>query len=208
MTDSAPFQDRTDAGERLAALLGRFRGTSLVLLALPDGGVTVGLPIARALGLPLALAWEESPLRHHVRREVTARIRTEGYGTGSLFDFGGSSGRRGAELVSAEVATATDHAAATAATPEVQDRDVLLIDDGLHSDQEVHATLRSLRSSGPASLALVTPFITQAAADHHDSEVDEIFALRVLESLGAASEQYVDPTPPSLIEERRLLGKG
>jgi putative phosphoribosyl transferase len=206
MSDQAPFQDRRDAGERLAALLARFRGTTPVLLALPDGGVTVGLPIAKALGLPLALAWDESPVRHHVRREVTSRIRTEGYGSGSIFDFGGSSGRRGAELVSAEVATAMDHS--SAATPDVQDRDVLLIDDGLHSDHEVHATLRNLRSAGPASLGLVTPFLTQAAADHHDSEVDAIYALRVLESLGAASEQYVDPTPPSLIDERKLLDQG
>jgi putative phosphoribosyl transferase len=48
------FQDRTDAGQQLAAALVPFRGRSDVLvLALPRGGVPVAYEICRRLDLPL-----------------------------------------------------------------------------------------------------------------------------------------------------------
>ncbi|NIR60878.1 MAG: phosphoribosyltransferase, partial [Gammaproteobacteria bacterium] len=49
------FQDRKDAGERLAGELQRFEDAHPVILALPRGGVPVGYEIARALGAPLDL---------------------------------------------------------------------------------------------------------------------------------------------------------
>ena len=203
---TAPLADRTAAGRLLAQRLDDRRGTSPVLLALPDGGVTVAAPIARALGLPLSLAWDRSPLRPAHRRAASQRMRSAGYGSGTLFDFGGSSGRRGQELVSAELEALVSHADLHVDCPEVADRHVILVDDGLHSDQEVHATLCALRARAPASLTLATPFLTRAAADHHDSELDALVALRRLDSLGAAAEQYADPAPPALDAERALLG--
>ena len=49
----ARFEDRFDAGRRLAAPLARHRGSDAVVLALPRGGVPVAYEVARALGLPL-----------------------------------------------------------------------------------------------------------------------------------------------------------
>lgn len=48
------FENRIDAGKRLANVLAHYRGmTQAIVLALPRGGVPVGFEIARALGLPL-----------------------------------------------------------------------------------------------------------------------------------------------------------
>jgi hypothetical protein len=48
-----PFEDRRDAGRRLAGKLSRFRDERPVVFALPRGGVPVGYEISRALGAPL-----------------------------------------------------------------------------------------------------------------------------------------------------------
>src|SRR3712207_5634066 len=48
-----PFEDRRDAGRRLAGKLARFEGERPVVFALPRGGVPVGYEISRALGAPL-----------------------------------------------------------------------------------------------------------------------------------------------------------
>ena len=47
------FTDRADAGRRLARSLSQLRGTNVVVLALPRGGVPVASEVARALRAPL-----------------------------------------------------------------------------------------------------------------------------------------------------------
>jgi len=51
----AMFRDRADAGRRLAGKLPPLKGEEPVVLALPRGGVAVGLEVALALDAPLDL---------------------------------------------------------------------------------------------------------------------------------------------------------
>jgi len=47
------FQDRQDAGRQLAQVLGRYKAVQdTIILALPRGGVVVGVELSLALGLP------------------------------------------------------------------------------------------------------------------------------------------------------------
>lgn len=59
------FRDRQDAGQRLAKELARFRDQRPAVLALPRGGVPVGLEVARALEAPLDVILVRK-LGHHV----------------------------------------------------------------------------------------------------------------------------------------------
>jgi putative phosphoribosyl transferase len=47
------FLNRVDAGRRLADRLGSFRGSDVVVLGLPRGGVPVAEQVATALHAPL-----------------------------------------------------------------------------------------------------------------------------------------------------------
>src|SRR3546814_15198632 len=69
----ADFQDRRDAGIRLAAALEHLKPEDPVVLALPRGGVPVGSEVARALGGALAV-----PL---VRKRGTAGPQEMGIGS-------------------------------------------------------------------------------------------------------------------------------
>src|SRR5262245_11344398 len=47
------FEDRRDAGRRLAARLARYRSDDLVVVGVQPGGMVVGREVARALHAPL-----------------------------------------------------------------------------------------------------------------------------------------------------------
>src|ERR1035441_1244922 len=49
------YQDRSDAGRRLAKALSEYKGRNAVVLALPRGGVPVAAEVAAALDAPLDL---------------------------------------------------------------------------------------------------------------------------------------------------------
>ncbi len=49
------FKDRTEAGQKLAKALAKYKGEKVVVYAIPRGGVVLGVEIAKALGASLDL---------------------------------------------------------------------------------------------------------------------------------------------------------
>ncbi|MBN2365512.1 MAG: phosphoribosyltransferase, partial [Calditrichaeota bacterium] len=49
------FEDRKDAGKKLAESLKKYRNADAVILAIPRGGVPVGFQIAHELGLDFSI---------------------------------------------------------------------------------------------------------------------------------------------------------
>ena len=66
------FQNRADAGERLADRLGQYQAGEVVVFAIPRGGVPVAIEVAKTL---------EAPLDIVVPRKITIPYNPEaGYG--------------------------------------------------------------------------------------------------------------------------------
>ncbi|RME26821.1 MAG: hypothetical protein D6798_05875 [Deltaproteobacteria bacterium] len=200
------FQDRTDAGEQLVERLRPHRDRIDLVLGLSGGGVEVAAPIARALGLPLHIAVIETGGGTLHRLEATSRMRASLRGAGFL-DAAPSTADAGHARFEADLAELEARHAAHHDLPPVEDRRVLLVDDGLHPDTQVQAALQALRSAGAASIILATPLMTEASATHHGPACDEIIALHRPDDYGAATEYYVDPTPPTPDRVRALVAE-
>jgi predicted phosphoribosyltransferase len=209
---SAPFEDRRDAGRRLAAKLSRFRDERPVVFALPRGGVPVGYEISRSLGAPLDV---------FVSRKLGAPDQPE-FGIGAVA-VGGVRilnwdviRRLGIPDDYIERVTARELAEVNRRLryfrgdrPELQvgGRTTILVDDGLATGVTARAAVAALRRRRPRRLILAAPVCAAQTAKIFLAEVDELICLKTPSDLGAIGFWYRDFEQTPDAEVVQLLEK-
>ncbi|MBF0374989.1 MAG: phosphoribosyltransferase [Alphaproteobacteria bacterium] len=159
------FEDRTDAGRRLAARLSHLAGRDPVILALPRGGVPVAAEVAEALGAPLELA---------LVRKIGAPWQPE-LALGAVVANGEAAEVvLNDDLIRAAAIPETWLSAETARRMEeiermrslylgdrppvsLHRRDVVVIDDGMATGATMRAVLRAVLRGGPRAVVLAVP---------------------------------------------------
>jgi putative phosphoribosyl transferase len=196
-----PFLDRADAGRKLAGALERFRSRSPVVLALPRGGVPVGLEVARALGAPLdvidarklgAPGQEElavgaiAPGAVYVDRLLVRRL---GVSAAYLEQIATAEGR---ELERRERLYRSGRPPL-----DVEGRVVILVDDGLATGATARAAVASLRQRRPVHVTLAVPVGAPETIARLREVADDLVCLETPPDFRAVSLAYRDFSPTS-----------
>ncbi len=209
-----PFEDRREAGRRLAEKLSRFKDERPVVFALPRGGVPVGYEISRAL---------EAPLDVFVSRKLGAPGQPE-FGIGAVAAGGvrvlnedvlrrlGIPDDYVEQITAretAEVERRLRYFRGERPEPDVGGRTAILVDDGLATGVTARAAVEALRSRGPQRLVLAAPVCAAQTAQLLGPEVDEVVCLESPSDLGAIGfwyknfEQTSDEEVVELLERAR-----
>ncbi len=171
------FRDRVHAGTVLAGMLGRWRGSDAVVLAIPAGGVPVGMSLAAELGLAF------DPL--FIRKLHFPHNPEAGFG---------AVGEHGEVLLNPRLAPLLDEATVQrvielekralrqritrlrALWPEreVKGRPAIITDDGLASGFTMLAAIAEARARGAASVIVAVPTASATAAATIAEEADEL----------------------------------
>jgi putative phosphoribosyl transferase len=208
-----PFHDRDEAGRRLAERLADLELHRPVVLALPRGGVPVAAPVAESLGAPLDVL---------VARKVGAPGHAE-FGIGAIAEGSdevvisdaaervGVSPDQMQSLAAAEqeeLERRVRRYRGDAEPPDVRDRDVLLVDDGLATGVTAEAALRSLRRRDPRRLILAIPVCAPDTAARLTALADEVVCLECPPDFGAVGYWYQIFDQTTDEEVLALLGRG
>jgi putative phosphoribosyl transferase len=208
------FADRAAAGRALAEVLGRYRGRGDVLvLGLPRGGVPVAAEVASAIGAPLDVL-------------VVRKLGVPGHDELAM----GAIAAGGTRVVNADVvrSLAIPEAALAAVAereqaeverrllafrgdrplPELADRTVILVDDGLATGATMRAAVGAVRSAAPRRVVVGVPVGAPSTCRELREVADEVACLRTPEPFLAVGQWYADFRPPTAEEIRRLLGGG
>jgi putative phosphoribosyl transferase len=175
----AVFADRREAGEMLADLLPGYRGCDAIILAIPSGGVPVGLVVADRLGLPIDLL---------VIRKIPIPGNTEaGFGALTLegdlllndfllaqLDLTPGEIERLAVPVRAELRARNKLFREDRPFPDLARRRVLLVDDGLASGYTMLAAVGLVRRHGAAETIIAVPTAARRTVERLSPEVDLI----------------------------------
>lgn len=207
-----PFRDRRDAGRRLATLLAHHAGDPRVLvLALPRGGVPVAYEVARALAAPLDLFLVRKlgvPGREELALGAIATGGTRVLNEDVVRELGLSdraidavAAREGEELARRERAYRGDRPA-----PDVRERVVILVDDGLATGATMRAAVLALRRQAPAHLVVAVPIAAPETCDAFRAEVDEVVCAVTPTPFYAVGAWYEDFAQTTDDEVRDLLG--
>ncbi len=176
----ALFRDRSDAGRRLAQRLSIYEGRNDVLvLALPRGGVPVGLEIARALKAPLEIFLVRKlgvPGQEELAMGAiaTGGVRVLNEGIIEALRISPAA----IDVVTAkeqrELARRERAYRGRRPTPDVHDQMVILVDDGLATGASMRAAIVALRTRKPARIVVAVPTAAPDVCKEFEREVDEI----------------------------------
>ena len=91
--------------------------------------------------------------------------------------------------------------------PELRDRTVILIDDGLATGASMRAAARAAREQGPARIVVAVPVAAPETARSLREEADEVVCVQEPASLEGVGEWYEDFSQTSDEEVRALLAR-
>lgn len=189
------FEDRTEAGRRLAIELERWRSERPVVIGLPRGGVPVAAEVASALGAPLDVL---------VVRKLGAPGMPE-YGMGAIAEGGVVHLSRDAMasmgLTDLDLGPVAEREArelerrvrifrGERPIENLRGRTVIVVDDGIATGGTAMAAVKAVRELGADKVILAAPVVAPSTVESLRSEADEVVFVEAPEGFYAVGAWY------------------
>ncbi|MGI9050400.1 MAG: phosphoribosyltransferase [Rubrobacteraceae bacterium] len=209
------FEDRSDAGRKLAGKLERYREENPVILALPRGGAPVGYEVSRVLGAPLDICISRklgAPGQPELGIGAVAQEGARVLNDRLISQLGIPEGyvERITAIESREVERRQRRLRGKRSPMDVRGKTVILVDDGLATGVTARAAIRSIREQGPRRLVLAVPVCAAQTVEEIYPEVDDLVSLAIPIELIAVGiwyenfDQVSDETVVEILENARL----
>ncbi len=192
------IRDREEAGQRLAAALSRYTDCpDGLILAIPRGGVVVGLEMSLSLRLPLDVL---------ITRKIGAPDNPE-LAIGALTETGylhlnkdllasypwlARMVEQERALQEREIVRRRELYRGGRNLPPLAGRTIILVDDGVATGATYLASVQALKAGGVTRLVAALPVAPSETAEKVSTQVDECVVLESPEPFYAVGQHYLD----------------
>lgn len=193
------YENRSDAGKRLARELADYKSQDPLILALPRGGLPVAAEIAKALNAPLDVilvrklgvpAEPELAMGAIIDGAEPYIVRNED--VLSFLHLSEEEFRRICERELAEIERRRALYLKDRPRADPKNRVVIVVDDGIATGATTRAALRAIRKRSPKKLVLAVPVAPTSTLAGLEGEADEIVCLQSHEPFYAIGFYYAD----------------
>jgi len=211
------FTDRHDAGLQLGRLLLHLKEQQPIVLALPRGGVIVGAEVAKALNAPLdVLIVRKLGAPNHAELAIGAvtngehpqRILNENILSRIKISASYIEDETNRQLM--EVKRLQELYRQGRAALAVENRTVIVVDDGIATGATVRAGIKTLRQMNVSCIVLGVAVAPQETIKRLRAEVDELvcpLAPTSFTAVGLFYKNFVQTTDAQVIEVLKLFSE-
>lgn len=205
------FKDRESAGELLAKRLADYKNKQdMIVLGIPRGGVVVAFEIAKKLRLPLDIVVTRkigAPFQKELALGAVDPAGQVVWEEGLLEDLGFK-----IQDLRDEVSTQLNEIErreklyrASKPPLDVENKEVILVDDGIATGATMLSSIRYLKSVGASRVLVAVPVVAEEVMKKISLQTDKMVVLHAPEFLGAVGSFYEDFSPVSDQEVIELL---
>jgi len=185
------FRDRVHAGEVLGRMLNPYRDSGALLLAVPAGGLPVAQAVRQSTGLTLDVAvvskitlpWNTEAGYGAVAFDGTVRLNPSAIAYAELSQ---SQIEEGKEKTLRKVKGRARLLRGGRPFPELQDRPVILIDDGLASGFTMMVAVEFVKKAGAGVIVVAVPTGHREAVINIASQVSALFCPNIRSGMSFA----------------------
>ena len=203
------FRDRKDAGEQLAAVLKQKGYVDAVVLGIPRGGLPVAAEVARVLGGTLAVVVARklgAPGNPELAIGATTASGVAYINTGVAIAVGASQAYIDAEKQrQVQEAQRREELFDGHRRPNLKDRTVIVVDDGVATGATAIAAIRAMKAAGAKRVVIAVPVGPPEMIDLLGKEADEVVCLDSDPGFWAVGQYYDDFSQVSDEDVRALL---
>lgn len=213
MDDDQAFIDRRNAGRVLATRVAKYAGRDdVVVLALPRGGVPVAYEAASALGVPMDVFLVRklgTPGHRELAMGAIASggVRVLNEDVVRWYGISESAIERIAREEQEELERREREYRGDRPAPDLTNRVVILIDDGLATGSTMRAAAQAVRAHRPARVVIAVPVGAPQTCAELAAVADEVICARMPEPFSAVGQWYLNFDQTSDDEVRELLQK-
>jgi len=189
------FEDRRDAGRKLAHRVAALKAVDPLVLGVPRGGIVVAAEVAEALKAPLDVLIARKIGSPHNEELAIGAVAVDGT---LLIDetltkalrVPDSYVKQQVEKERREIERRTRYYRGNHPAPVLKGRTLIVVDDGVATGMTIKAALRYLKPQGAERVVLALPVAPADTAQELRREVDELIVLHTPEPFYAVGQWY------------------